>query len=85
MTTDIQLPKVTQARIAKLAQVAGRSPAAMLRFVLRDGFDAVEQSIRENAIADVQFRSGLTHAHDDVMADAKKLLREDRQGVHSAA
>jgi predicted transcriptional regulator len=75
MTAAIQIPKVTQARIDKLALVAGRSPAAMLRFVLRDGFDAVEQSIRENDIADAQFESGTSHAHDDVMADAQKLLR----------
>ena len=43
MTTDIQLPKVTRKRIARLAQTSGRSPAATLRFVLRDGFDAVNK------------------------------------------
>ena len=52
MTAYIQLPKVTQTRINKLAMAAGRSPAVVLRFVLRDGFDAVERSVRENAVAD---------------------------------
>lgn len=46
MTTEVQLPKVVQTRIARLARAAGRSPAATLRFVLRDGFDAVEQRMR---------------------------------------
>lgn len=72
MTADIQLPKVTQVRIARL------------RFVLRDGFDAVEQSIGENALADAQFVRGATHAHGEVMADATKLLRGARQGIASA-
>ena len=39
-TPEIQLPKVVQTRISRLAHASGRSPAAMLRFVLRDGFDA---------------------------------------------
>lgn len=59
-TTEIQLPKVAQTRISRLANASGRSPAAMLRFVLRDGFDAVELSIKENARADEQFAAGAT-------------------------
>ena len=69
-TTEIHLPKVAQNRISRLAHAAGRSPAAMLRFVLRDGFDAVELSIKENAQADAQFAAGATVSHADVMRDA---------------
>jgi hypothetical protein len=35
MTTEVQLPKVVQTRIARLVRAAGRSPAATLHFVLR--------------------------------------------------
>jgi len=85
MTGDIQLPKVTQTRINKLAMAAGRSPAAILRFVLRDGFDAVERSVRENAVADAQFTRGATHAHADVMEEARKLLGAAKQSIASVA
>lgn len=74
MIPDTQPPKVTQNRIARLAQASGRSPAATSRFVLRDGFDAVERSIQENASADVEFAAGATATHADVMADAQKLV-----------
>ena len=85
MTADIQLPKVTQIRINKLAMAAGRSPAAILRFVLREGFDEVERSVRENAVADAQFTRGATHAHADVMKEAKKLLGAAKQSSAPAA
>ena len=49
-TPEIQLPKVVQTRISRLAHASGRSPAAMLRFVLRDGFDAVELSINPDVV-----------------------------------
>lgn len=81
MTTEIQLPKVVQTRITRLAQAAGRSPAATLRFVLRDGFDAVELSIQENALADKQFAAGALASHASVMRDA---LNEVRQATHQA-
>jgi predicted DNA-binding protein len=85
MTTAIQLPKVVQARIVRLAQVGGRSPAATLRFVLRDGFDAVELSIQENACADAQFAAGATLAHADVMREALKVVRLGNHEAHAAA
>ncbi len=74
MTAEVQLPKVAQTRITRLARAAGRSPAATLRFVLRDGFDAVEQSIHENAIADAEFAARATVAHADVLRSARGAL-----------
>lgn len=84
-TTEIQLPKVAQTRISRLAQASGRSPAAMLRFVLRDGFDAVERSIKENAQADAEFAAGATVAHEDVMRDALNTLQQAKQAARAAA
>ena len=80
MHTEIQLPKAAQSRIRKLAQAAGRSPAATLRFVLRDGFDAVERSVRENEQADDEFSAGATVEHAQVMADARDLVCHAQRG-----
>lgn len=77
-TSDIQLPKIAQTRINRLALVAGRSPAAMLRFVLRDGFEAVELSLQENALADAQFAVGSTASHADVMHDAQAAIQQSK-------
>jgi hypothetical protein len=39
-------------RLEKLARLARRTPQSMLRFVLRDGFEATEQDVRETIEAD---------------------------------
>jgi len=85
MTPEIQLPKVVQTRITRLARAAGRSPAATLRFVLRDGFDAVELSIQENALADNQFATGATATHADVMRDALSTVQQASHQAIAAA
>ena len=85
MNPDIQLPKVVQTRINRLAQAAGRSPSAMLRFVLRDGFDAVELSIKENAQADAEFATGASLAHDAVISEAREVLSQAKRDVRAAA
>ena len=84
-TPEIQLPKVVQTRISRLAQASGRSPAAMLRFVLRDGFDAVELSIKENAQADEEFAAGASVSHADVMRDALNAVRQAKAEARAAA
>ncbi len=85
MTTEVQLPKVAQTRIARLARAAGRSPAATLSFVLRDGFDAVEQSIHENAIADAEFTAGATIAHADVLRESRNVVRLAKHEARATA
>ena len=85
MSLDIQLPKVAQTKINRLAHATGRSPATILRFVLRDGFEAVELSIKENALADAQFASGVKHAHEDVMRDAHKALQQIKHNIRAVA
>jgi DNA-binding MurR/RpiR family transcriptional regulator len=85
MTPEIQLPKVVQTRINRLAQATGRSPATMLRFVLKDGFEAVERSIQENAVADAQFASGSSESHNDVLREAREVLSQAKRDVRAAA
>ena len=82
---EIQLSKVAQTRINRLALAAGRSPAAMLRFVLRDGFEAVELSIQENALADAQFAVGHSVARAEVMREALTAVRQAQSDVRAAA
>jgi hypothetical protein len=41
-----------------IGEVAAQPRDPMLRFVLRDGLEAVERIIKENAVADAQFASG---------------------------
>jgi predicted transcriptional regulator len=84
-TTEIQLSKAAQTRISRLALAAGRSPAAMLRFVLRDGFDAVELSIKENAQAAEQFAAGAATSHADVMRDARNAVNQAKHAAQAAA
>ena len=85
MNPDIQLPKVVQTRINRLAQATGRSPATMLRFVLRDGFEAVELSIKENAQADAEFASGASLSNNDVLREAREVLSQAKRDVRVAA
>jgi predicted DNA-binding protein len=85
MNPDIQLPKVVQTRINRLAQATGRTPASMLRFVLRDGFEAVELSIKENAVADAEFASGASLSHNDVLREAREVLSQAKRDVRAAA
>ena len=46
---SLALTPAQQRRIAKLSQLAGRTPESLLRFVLRDGLEATEQDVREAA------------------------------------
>ena len=57
------LARVDQKRLERLAVLAGRSPRSMLKFVLRDGFEAVEKDIRETLAAERDIASHGTVAH----------------------
>ena len=58
------LTKMQQRRLEKLAREAGRTPQAMLRFVLRDGFELCEEDVAAARSAEVELaRSGNPGAH----------------------
>ena len=61
-------------RLVKLAKEAHRAPEAMLRFVLRDGFEYCEQVVRSvNAgLADVE--AGRVMPHQQAMGEIKRRL-----------
>ena len=72
----IVLAPLHQRRLERLAKRAGRSPNAMLKFVLRDGFDACEEDVRENLAADAEFAAGKSIAHKDSMNRARHSIRD---------
>ena len=69
------LTKTDQKRLERLAASAGRTPQAMLRFVLRDGFTVCEEDSAESVNADREFSQGETVIHASVMQAAKKQLK----------
>ena len=71
---SLALTSGQQRRIAKLAQLAGRTPRAMLRFVLRDGLDAAEQDVRETIEADEDIDRNGAISHGKVMAQARAII-----------
>ena len=70
----LALAKGDQKRLEHLAEMAGRSPKAMLKFVLRDGFDAVEEEVRENLDAerDIDLNGGIPN--DEARRRAKAII-----------
>lgn len=49
---SLALNATQQRRLETLARAAGRTPQAMLRFVLRDGFDLCELEVNESVTAE---------------------------------
>ena len=49
---SLALTTTQQRRLETLARAAGRTPQAMLRFVLRDGFDLCELEVNESVAAE---------------------------------
>ncbi len=81
----IALAPLQQRRLERLARRAGRSPNAMLKFVLRDGFDACEQDVRENLAADAEFAAGKSVAHKDSINRAQAVIEAHSRRHKQAA
>ena len=74
---SLALTPAQQRCIAKLAQLAGRTPKAMLRFVLRDGLEATEQDVRETIDADKDIDRNGAIPHGKVMARARVTIERN--------
>ena len=70
----ISLTGAQQRRLDRLARQAGRTPKAMFRFVLRDGFVACEEDVRENQIADAEFAAGRRVPHKEAMKRVRSAI-----------
>ena len=71
---SLALTPAQQRRIAKLAQLAGRTSQSMLRFVLRDGLGATEEDVRETIEADEDIDRNGEVPHGKVMARARATI-----------
>jgi hypothetical protein len=71
---SLTLSLTQQRRIAKLAALAGRTPEAMLRFVLRDGLEATERDVRETLEADKDIDRNGAISHTKVMTGARAVI-----------
>jgi hypothetical protein len=74
----LALAKGDQKRLERLAALAGRTPRSMLKYVLRDGFEAVERDILETLAAE---RDVLTYGavpHADVVRGTAKIIEAAR-------
>ena len=61
-------------RLEKLAAAAGRTPRAILKFVLRDGFAETERVFRAVRTGRTEVKAGRTRSHATVMARAGAIL-----------
>lgn len=70
--TAIALSTAERRRLERLAREAGRTPKAMLHFVLRDGFDYTEQFVKEvkKGLADADAGKTVSHAEAASRLDA---------------
>ncbi len=71
---SLALSPAQQRRLETLARLAGRTPQAMLHFVLRDGFEATEQDVRETIEADEDIDRNGAIPHSEVMAQARATI-----------
>lgn len=74
----LALSPADQKRLEKLARDAGRSPRSMMRFVLRDGFDYCEWTVRESLASEADVRRRGTVPH----ADARRMARAAIAATH---
>lgn len=71
---SFSLTPAQRRRLEKLAREAGRTPRAMFRFVLRDGFEQCEEDVRAAAAADTEAASVGTVPHARVMEEARAVV-----------
>ena len=71
---SLALTMTQQRRLEKLARDAGRTPHAMLRFVLRDGFDLCEIEVNESIAAERDAERRGYVSHDEVRRQTRAVI-----------
>ena len=72
--TEPSLNQTDLRRLEKLAAEAGRTPRAMLKFVLRDGFAETERVVRAVQTGRAEVKADRTRSHATVMAKAGAIV-----------
>ena len=83
MKTD--LTPAMQRRLAKLATAAGRTPAEMLPYVMKDGFGYNEDFVRKVNEAIAQADAGDVVPHEEVMAQIQATIAAARDAKRKKA
>lgn len=81
---DSSLSQADLRRLEKLASAAGRTPRAMLKFVLRDGFTETERAVRAVQTGRADVSAGRTRSHTTVMAEADAVLSSHAKSQQAA-
>ena len=68
------LSAAQQRRLERLAREAGRSPEAVFRFVLQDGFEFCEWEARESRAADDDTRRRGAVPNDEAQRRARQVI-----------
>lgn len=71
---DPSLSQTDLRRLEKLAKCAGRTPRAMLKFVLRDGFAETERVVGAVQAGREDVAAGRIRTHVAVMAEADATI-----------
>lgn len=71
MATAATLSQADQRRLDKLAKAAGRTPQQALRFVLRDGFEVTERTVK---LVAGRMKKGRTIPHGEVKQRLDALI-----------
>lgn len=78
----LTLSQADTRRLEKLAQLAGRTPRALLKYVLRDGFEATEHAVQTTM---ARMQTGERLAHPDAMQQLDRLLEQHGHDKKKAA
>jgi predicted transcriptional regulator len=69
----LTLSQTDTRRLEKLARTAGRTPRALLKYVLRDGFEATEHAVQATV---TRMKTDERIAHEDAMQQLDHLLEQ---------
>ena len=72
----ISLGQTNYRRLEALANQAGRTPQAMIPFVLRDGFDYCEHVVRETARGLADAKAGRLIPNEQAMAALTRMAQK---------
>lgn len=78
----LTLSQADTRRLEKIAQIAGRTPRTVLKYVLRDGFDATEQAVQTTV---ARMKSGKCILHQQAMQQLDHMIEQHGRSKKKAA
>lgn len=78
----LTLSQADTRRLERLAQAAGRTPRALLKHVLRDGFEATEHAVQVTA---ARMKTSERITHQDAMQQLDHLIEQHGRNKKKAA